>query len=106
MTYIESYITLDTKLTIFQMFVGLDDSPLVWFDRSHSRINDDRTTRPLPSISVREEAEGILDSVVLACVVLDHRLRMARKAEQLRSIGLANAQSFAVAPGIVGKVAA
>ncbi len=56
------------------------DTRLVWLDRACSRIiNESRIEVPV-SIALEEEADEFRDEVVVACLVLEHKLRMSEKA--------------------------
>lgn len=63
--------------------------PIACFDRGGIKPLGEQYVPVLPSISLREEAEDMVDEIVLAVVILEHRLKMAEKARdtQVSSIG-------------------
>ncbi|GJE88151.1 hypothetical protein PsYK624_042340 [Phanerochaete sordida] len=67
-------------------------TPIAWLDRSREEPVDGRYVSLLPSISLSEVAEELMDEIVLAVVILEHRLRMTDKARDTRVAAIGGAQ--------------
>ena len=52
-------------------------TPVAWFDRSRVRPGWSDGGSLLPTISICQEAEEMMDEIVLAVVIIEHRLRSA-----------------------------
>ncbi|EKM56133.1 uncharacterized protein PHACADRAFT_257211 [Phanerochaete carnosa HHB-10118-sp] len=79
-------------------------NPIAWLDRARVKqpVNGQHIWLP-PMISMHEDAEEMADEIVLAVVILEHRLRMADKARatQIASVSGGHLASIASQTAIV-----
>lgn len=68
----------------WQLFIASSTEPIAWVDRSRLQTVDGRAVVVAPTISAAEEAESMVDEIVLAVLILEHRLRETAKMASLK----------------------
>ena len=83
---------------LLQMFSSTSQVlPLAWLDRAASQTLNGRYVRTRLTLTIGEDAEHLMDHIVVACIVLEHELRMSDKR---RDATIAGVGGYAT-PGVV-----
>lgn len=83
-----TYVWRKNVYNQLSMYANDDSSePLSWFQKSSRRLSDGREDVMPAFLTITNEVQHLRDTLVIACLVLEHRIRMSAKSASIQRMG-------------------